>query len=94
VEEPFLPAVHCADVRQTKIHTAEPLMSEPSACELEMVFEKLRRHKSPDVDQIPAELIKTGGRTFRYEIHKLVNFMWNKEELPEVWKESIIVTCF
>jgi hypothetical protein len=36
-------------------------MPEASACELEMVFEKLRRHKSPDGDQIPTELIKTGG---------------------------------
>jgi len=42
-----------------------------------MAFEKLKRHKSPDVDQIPAELIKTGGRTFRCEIHKLVNSIWN-----------------
>jgi hypothetical protein len=24
-------------------------------------------------------------------IHKLINFIWNKEELPEEWKESIIV---
>jgi len=50
-----------------------------------------RRHKSPGVDQIPAELIKTEGRTIRYEIHKLVSSIWNKEELPEEWKESNIV---
>jgi len=91
VEEPFLSAVHCADVRQTKIHTAEALVPEPSALEVEMAFEKLRRHKLPGVDQIPAEFIKTGGRTFRSEIHKLVNSIWNKEELPEEWKESIIL---
>jgi hypothetical protein len=24
------------------------------------------------------------------EIHKLVNFIWNKEELPDQWKQSII----
>jgi hypothetical protein len=24
-------------------------------------------------------------------IHKLTNSIWNKEELPEQWKESIIV---
>jgi hypothetical protein len=24
-------------------------------------------------------------------IHKLINSVWNKEELPEQWKESIIV---
>jgi mannosyltransferase OCH1-like enzyme len=91
VEEPFLSAVHCTDVRQTEIHTAEPLVPEPSACEVEMTFENLRRHKSSGVDQIPAESIKTEDRTFRSEIHKLVHSIWNKEELPEEWKESIIV---
>jgi len=35
------------DVRQTEIHTAEPLVPEPSAFELEMVTEKLKRHKLP-----------------------------------------------
>jgi len=30
---------------------------EPSAVEFEMAVEKLKRHKSPDIDQIPAELI-------------------------------------
>ena len=28
---------------------------------------------SPGLDQIPAELIKAGGRTIRHEIHKLIN---------------------
>jgi hypothetical protein len=50
------------DVRQTEVHTAEPLVSEPSAFEVEMATEKLKRHKSPGIDQIPTELIKAGGR--------------------------------
>jgi len=56
-----------------------------------MTIEKLKRHKSPGVDQIPAELIKAGGRIFRSEIHKHINCTWNKEELSEEWKESFIV---
>jgi hypothetical protein len=24
-------------------------------------------------------------------IHKLINSVWNKEELPDQWKESIII---
>jgi sorting nexin-29 len=44
--------------------------------------------------KIPAELIKAGGRTIRSEIHKLINSIWNKEELPEQLKESIIVLIF
>jgi len=42
---------------------------EPSAFEVEMAIDKLKRHKSPGIDQISAELIKAGGRTIRSEIH-------------------------
>jgi hypothetical protein len=48
------------DVRQTEVHTAEPLVPELSAFEVEMAIEKLKGHKSLGVDQIPAELIKVG----------------------------------
>jgi hypothetical protein len=71
------------DVRQTEVHTAEPLVPEPSAFDVEMAIGKLKSHKSPGIDQIPAELIKAGGRIIRFEIHKLIISIWNKEELPE-----------
>jgi hypothetical protein len=51
----------------------------------------LKRYKLPGNDEIPAELIQAGGETLRSEIHKLINSIWNKEELPDQWKESIIV---
>ena len=35
-------------------------MREPSAFEVELAIEKLKNHKSPGIDQIPAELIKAG----------------------------------
>ena len=51
--------VHGAhDVRQTETHRAEPLVPEPSAFEDDLAIEKLKSHKSPGVDQIPAELRK------------------------------------
>ena len=53
------------DVRQAEIHTAEPLVPEPSVLEVELAIEKLKSHKSPGIDQIPAELIKAGGSTIR-----------------------------
>jgi hypothetical protein len=67
---------------------------EPSDSEVEMAIEKLKRHKSPGIDQIPVELIKAGGRIIRSEIHKLINSIWNKEELPEQWQELIIVPIY
>jgi len=44
--------------------------------------------------QLPVELIKIGGRTISSEIHKLINSIWNKEELPDEWKELIIVRIY
>jgi hypothetical protein len=67
-----------SDVKQTEIHTAEPLVPKLSAFEPEMANEKLKRHKSPGIDQIPAELIKAGGRTICWEIHKLINSVCSK----------------
>jgi hypothetical protein len=79
------------DVRQAEIHTTEPLVPKPSAFEVELAIAKLKSHKSPGIDQIPVELIKAGNRTILCAIHKLIISIWNKEELPEEWKESIIV---
>jgi hypothetical protein len=79
------------NVRQTDTHIAEPLVPKPSYSEVEIAIEKLERHKSPGIDQILAELIKAGGNTLYCEILKLTNCIWNKEELPEQRKKSIIV---
>ena len=59
-----------------------PLAPEPSVLEVELAIEKLKSHKSPGIDQIPAELIKAGGSTIRGVIYKLIIAIWNKEELP------------
>jgi hypothetical protein len=84
--------VHGAnDVSETEIHTAEPLVPEPSVFEIDLDTENLKSCKSPDIDQVPSELIKAGGKTIHYEIHKLIISIWNKEELPEEWKELINV---
>jgi len=82
------------EVRPTEIHTAEPLVPETSASEVELAIEKLKSHKSPGIDQIPAELIKAGGRTICLEIHKLIISIWNKEELPQEWKELITAPIY
>jgi len=79
------------DVGQAEIHTAEPLVPEPSASEVQLAIDKLKSHKSPGIDQIPAELIKAGGRTICLGIHKLITSIWKMEKLPEEWKKSIIV---
>jgi hypothetical protein len=59
--------------RQKYIRTAEPLVIESSTFEVKMAIEKLKGHKSPMPVQIPAKLIKAGGRKISSEIHKLIN---------------------
>ena len=79
-----------SDARQREIHTAGPLVPEQSVLEIELAIEKLKRHQSPRIYQIPAESIEAGGRTIRCEIKKLINSIWNKEEFPLEGKQSII----
>ena len=69
-------------------------MPEMSDFEIQMAIEKLKRHKSPGTDQFPVEIIKAGGWKICCEIHKLINSILNKEELPEKRKELIIVPIY
>jgi hypothetical protein len=61
---------------------------------VEIAIGKLKSYKSPGTDNIPAELIKAGGETLYSEIHRLICCIWNKEELPQQWKEFIIVSIY
>jgi len=38
------------DVGQAEIHTAQPLVPEPSASEVQLAIDKLKSHKSPGID--------------------------------------------
>ena len=64
------------DVGQAEIHTAEPLVPEPSASDVELPIDKLKSHKSLGIDQIPAELIKARGRTVCLGIRKVITSVW------------------
>jgi hypothetical protein len=68
------------------IHTAELLVPDPRPFEVEIAIENLEMYKSPGSNGILAE-----GDILRSKIHKLIKSIWNKEELPDQWKESIIV---
>jgi len=67
---------------------------EPNAFDVEMATEKLKGHKSPGIDRVPAELYKAGGRTIGCEILKLIISILNKMELPEELKDSEIVPIY
>ena len=80
-----------SEVRQTEIHSQNHYCQSRVPLSLIWLLKKLKRHRAPDIDQIPAELFKAGGRKIYSEFYKLINSISKKEELPEEWKESIIV---
>jgi hypothetical protein len=80
-----------SDVRQIEVNTAEPLVPGTSRIEPEIAITKLKKYQSPGTDEIPAGLIQVGGKILLSAIHNIINSVWNKKELPDQWKESIIV---
>jgi hypothetical protein len=65
-----------------EIRTAEPLVSDPISFDVEIDIKNLKKYKSPCIDQILVELTQAQRETIYSEIHKLINPVWNKEELP------------
>jgi hypothetical protein len=65
--------LNISDVGQIKIHIAELFVPDPSPSKFQIAIAKLKRYQSSGSDQIPAELIRAGGETLQFEIHKLIN---------------------
>jgi hypothetical protein len=57
------------------IHTAEPLVSEPSLVGVEIAIGKLKSYKSPGTDNILAKLIKAGGETLYSDTQTYLLYM-------------------
>jgi len=76
------------------MHTGEPLIPELGCSEIEIAIAKLKTRKYPDIDRTVAELILAGGNTLRSEVHKLINSICNKVELPHQWTESVTVPAY
>jgi len=69
VKKSFLSAIKCTvhgfnDVRQTEIHTEQPLAPQSSGFEVQNAIGKLKGHKLPSIDQIPEEFLRAGVGQF------------------------------
>jgi hypothetical protein len=51
------------NLRQTEIHTAGPLIPEPSPLKTVIAIAKLKRYKTPGTNQILEEVMQNGGKT-------------------------------
>jgi hypothetical protein len=65
------------------MHTAKPLVPKSSYFNVEITTEKLKRYKSPGIDKILAQMIQAGGNTLHSQIHILINYICNKDEMPQ-----------
>jgi hypothetical protein len=70
------------------------LVSASHPSEVEIATEKLKRYKLPHSNQILAELIQVGNETSCPEIHTLINSIWNTTDLPQQWKESVVIPIY
>jgi hypothetical protein len=52
---------------------------------------KVEKEKLVGIDEIPAQLVQAEGNTLCSKIPKFVR---HEEELPEQWKESVIVPVY
>jgi hypothetical protein len=60
---------------EIEMHTTGPFVPDPSASEVAVAIGKLKSHESPNVDQIPAEMIQAGRETLHSEIHKPIKLI-------------------
>jgi hypothetical protein len=75
-----------------QIHIAEPLVPARISFGEEIAIVKWNRYKSLGIDHILAEMIQADSKTLHLhsEIHKLIHFIWNKEELWQQPKYIIV----
>jgi hypothetical protein len=41
-----------------------------------------------------SEVHWTSYETAHFKVHRLINSIWNREELPDQWRDSIIVDIY
>jgi hypothetical protein len=84
---------YVSDVRKIAVHTAQPLVPGLRRLEVEITIANLKKCKFRDSDQILAELIQARSKILLSVNHKLINYVWNNEELPDP-KRSLLLYQF
>ncbi|KAL4113249.1 hypothetical protein QTP88_016908 [Uroleucon formosanum] len=77
-----------------ELTTVKQLLEAPSKNELEMGLNMLKNGKAPGVDEIVSECLKKGGPCLLDQLLKLINIIWEQEEIPESWRVSVLCPVF
>ena len=59
---------------------------------MEAAVQSLKKGKSAGVDNIPAELVKAGGKDVIIALRTISNKMWQTGEWPIPWTQSLVIT--
>ena len=52
---------------------------------------QLKNAKAPEVENIPPEALKAGGPCTLEAMHRVLNSVWEKEEIPDDWKRGLLL---
>lgn len=87
--------IQCLDMQDIKEINAPHVLpistEEISLIEIQEALKALKPAKACGGDQIAAEMLKVDIDVTAKRLHPLFNLIWEKEEIPDRWKESIIV---
>ncbi|KAJ2940675.1 hypothetical protein O0L34_g14785 [Tuta absoluta] len=74
--------------------TVEDLAEPPSFDEFFAALKRMKNHKSPGADGIPAELYKYGGPHIKNKLFELVLNIWECEIVPQDWRDASICKLY
>uniref|UniRef100_A0A8D8TNG9 Craniofacial development protein 2 n=1 Tax=Cacopsylla melanoneura TaxID=428564 RepID=A0A8D8TNG9_9HEMI len=75
-------------------YNVQPLVEQPSLEEVSKAIQDLKNNKAPGQDSIFAEVLKAGGDIIAKKLHMLILEIWEKEEIPDEWKEAVVIPIF
>ena len=59
--------------------------------EIGTALTQLKNAKAPGVDNIPPEALKEGCPCTVEALHRILNFVWEREVIPDDWKRGLLV---
>ena len=77
-----------------KIPTIHDLDSDITLDAVKRAIIGLKNNKSPGIDGIPPEVLKTGGETLAVELHNVISVCWKTLCIPQDLKDANIITLY
>ena len=94
---------YCSELYNHELNGDESVLDVPNSqsddseneiqkAEIEEAIKKLKKGKSPGVDNIPGELIQAGGDFMTTALLHICNKIFIKKTWPENWTKSLVIT--